>query len=74
MAGASVVMGASTESDVKASLAQNQQRKPLAADAYNSFLRDGTKIASRMQWTNFLSAGTIVASAPRNFTRSGSTK
>ena len=35
---------------------------------------DGTRIASLMPWTNFLSAGAIVARAPRNFTRSVSTK
>ena len=35
---------------------------------------DGTKIASLIPCKNFLSAGAIVASAPRNFTRSPSTK
>ena len=35
---------------------------------------DGTKIASLIPCKNFLSAGAIVASAPRNFTRSSSTK
>ena len=35
---------------------------------------EGTRIASLMPCKNFLSAGTIVASAPRNFTRSVSTK
>ena len=38
------------------------------------FVFEGTKIASLMPCTNFLSAGAIVASAPRNFTRSRSTK
>src|SRR4029077_7922600 len=35
---------------------------------------EGTRIASLMPCKNFLSAGAIVASAPRNFTRSVSTK
>jgi len=35
---------------------------------------DGTRIASLIPCRNFLSAGAIVASAPRNFTRSPSTK
>ena len=35
---------------------------------------DGTRIASLMPCTNFLLAGAIVARAPRNFTRSVSTK
>src|SRR6266478_9784051 len=35
---------------------------------------DGTRIASLIPCKNFLSAGAIVASAPRNFTRSSSTK
>jgi hypothetical protein len=35
---------------------------------------EGTKIASLIPCRNFLSAGAIVASAPRNFTRPPSTK
>src|SRR4029453_3057153 len=35
---------------------------------------EGTRIASLIPCRNFLSAGTMVASAPRNFTRSLSTK
>src|SRR5205814_1437152 len=34
----------------------------------------GTRMPSRIPWINFLSAGTIVVRAPRNFTRSSSTK
>ena len=36
--------------------------------------RLGTRIASRIPWSSFLSAGQIVASAPRSITFSGSTK
>ena len=41
---------------------------------FHNCVFDGTRIASLMPCTNFLSAGAIVASAPRNFTRSLSTK
>src|SRR6266566_9299831 len=44
-----------------------------AADVFCR-VRDGTRIASRIPCKNFLSAGAIVAKAPRNLTRSCSTK
>src|SRR6266513_1816125 len=41
---------------------------------FHNCVFDGTKIASVMPCRNFLSAGAIVASVPRNLTRSRSTK
>jgi hypothetical protein len=49
-------------------------RLQLPKTRLRHWIFDDTRIASLIPCKNFLSAGTIVASAPRNFTRSLSTK
>jgi catechol 2,3-dioxygenase-like lactoylglutathione lyase family enzyme len=59
--------------DPRTEVALRYGRATCVGDNHDS-ARDGIRTPSRMPCTNFLSAGTIVASAPRNFTLSCSTK